>query len=390
MESRFIETQERRMEASAGKMLYHDFGTACSGLPHGYKNPPNVHIFPFSKDLLALSEASHPTRIDKDSLASLGLWNFAGRLPPHVTFTAHPKIDPKSGDIFAYGISRSLKPEIKVYRISAADERMTEISSFALGGFYPIHDMLMTENYVLFVVSPLKINLLKAASMRGPVSEALEYDGTQPLRILVLRKDGRGGFKDIGSAPSGFIFHHVNAFEEADKGLISFDSFVLENNSVYEVFKAWSSAKLPPTPSTAITRFQIDLETSKVVARFPLATGLSTDFPCIDGRMIGQPLRFFHALESNDSPDDPLAFNTLTRWDLDTNTAMRVKSKDGQIFGEAIYVAGPQNDLLLHLGYDGSLDETFLDMREVNSLHLLARVWLGRYLPLGFHGSFVS
>ena len=75
--------------------------------------------------------------------------------------------------------------------------------------------------------------------------------------------------------------------------------------------------------------------------------------------------------------------------------AERAHAEAGQSFGEAVYVPHPQNSTeeegwILHLGYDSKRDDSFLDIRRAVSLEIEARIWLGRLLPLGFHGLFVS
>jgi all-trans-8'-apo-beta-carotenal 15,15'-oxygenase len=387
IQSRFIETKERVNERKSQKMLYHDFGTACDGIPHGYKNPPNIHIFPFSDRLLALSEASHPTQINKENLEAMGLCDFGGDLPKNTTFTAHPKIDPKTGNIFAFGITRSMKPKLRVLKVDGLTLKTTEIAAISLGGFYPIHDMMMTQNYLIFTVSPVKINLFRAATMRGPISEAIEYDQTKPLRIIIVSKNVNSSPIEIESYPSGLIFHHVNAFEDPKTQKLIFDSFVIEDGSAYEVFKSWAAPEMSIAPKTRITRFEIDLNKSTLSLREPFTNGITTDFPCIDQRLIGQRLKFFYALESD--IDDPLAFNVLTRWNMEEASALRVKAKEHQVFGEAVFVPNKNGDLLLHLGYDAKARESFLDLRNPSTLELISRVWIGRYIPLGFHGSFI-
>ena len=41
-------------------------------------------------------------------------------------------------------------------------------------------------------------------------------------------------------------------------------------------------------------------------------------------------------------------------------------------------------------GYDAILNETFLEVRDTETMELEARAWIGEHLPLGFHGNFYS
>jgi carotenoid cleavage dioxygenase-like enzyme len=394
--SRFVETTERLQEISAGKMLFDDYGTPSPARPRGYKYSPNIHVLPWQGKLLSLSESSHPTALDPDTLETQGLWDFEGTLPKDVTFTAHPKRDPASGAVYSYGISKSLFPNLKVYRSDATSAKLTELYSIDINGFYPTHDMMMTENHLIFVISPVKINLAKAALTLGTIADSLEYDPSQPLRIIVARKDGSQDPLEISSAPSGLIFHHCNAFEDASTGRLVFYSMLMDDAQAYTLFKNWAAQSLPPAPVSKITRFELDLAQGTVFSRAPISDGTPTDFPCIDARQLGSPLRRLYALESRADARDPLSFDTIAAWDLSQNSAIRVQCDAGQTLGELVYVPAPgtsadddQAGWLLHLGYDSRRDETFLDIRAPSSLGLIARAWMGRFTPLGFHGAFV-
>jgi carotenoid cleavage dioxygenase-like enzyme len=63
--------------------------------------------------------------------------------------------------------------------------------------------------------------------------------------------------------------------------------------------------------------------------------------------------------------------------------------------GEGVFVPRPgkveeTDGWLLNQGYDADLDQTFLEIRDAQSMELEARVWTGEHLPLGFHGNFYS
>ncbi len=387
LQSAFVGTPERAAEQAAKKMLYTEFGTACEGHSRGYKYPPNINIQTIGGKLLALSESSWPTALDPESLHATGTWNFGGSLAVHTTFTAHPKLDPVTGDVYSYGITQALSPELKVFRLAKGSEQLTQVASHSLGGFFPIHDCLLTENYMVFLVAPLKVKLLGAALGQSPIADLLEYDGSKPFRIILVRKDGSASPLEIESSPGGLAFHHCNAWEES--GQLHFDSVVMPDDSAYAMFENWSADVMPPSPNSWITRFSIDLATMKLRSRTQISDGVPTDFPGVNSHLLGKPMSHYHLLEAAFGNEDPLAFNTLACWDLEARSAKRITVSARQCLGEPLYVPDDKNAWILHLGYDADRDETFLDIRKEISLELVARAWLGRYLPLGFHGSFI-
>jgi all-trans-8'-apo-beta-carotenal 15,15'-oxygenase len=392
--SKFIQTDERKAEIAAGQMLYHDYGTSSPHRSKGFKNAPNIHFLKLGDEFLALSEASHPYAVDPENLETKGIYNFGSQLDKNMSFTAHPKVDPLTGDIYAYGITRSISPKLKIIKIDSQNGKLSELYSVSLGGFFPIHDMLLTENHIVFMVSPLKVNLAGAALGTKPISELLEYKKTDPIRILIFKKQGSGSLVEIKSQPSGLIFHNCNAYEDPSTNRLILDSIVADDHSAFELFKAWSKERMPKGPKSWITRFEIDLTANKLIQREKISDGFPTDFPCMDSRMLGQNTRYYYALEGHRA-GDPLAFDHLVAWDLRTKRATRVQCDSHQLFGEPVFVPFPNSVAgedhkawILHLGYDSLKDQTFLDIRTSIDLELQARVWFGQFVPIGFHGSF--
>jgi len=266
----------------------------------------------------------------------------------------------------------------------------------SLGKFYPIHDMMLTPNYIVFAVSPLNVDLMGAALGNKPIAELLEYDKNAPIRILVFKKQGGGQPIEIQSLPSGLIFHNCNAFEDEKTGHLVFDTIVVDDDSAFALFKDWAKDTVPAGPMSWITRFQVDLKNQKVIARYKISDGIATDFPAVDSRRYGSSMSHYYALESHNL-NDPLALNGLACWDLQTLRPRRVKAEAQQVWGEPLYVPHPSSDpqnhraaWILHLGYDATRDQTFLDIRTPIDLELKTRIWFGRYIPIGFHGSFVQ
>ena len=70
-------------------------------------------------DISRCRKARAPVLIDPDTLECRGARDFAGSWPARTTFTAHPKRDPVTGDVFAYGLTMALFPELVLARLPA-------------------------------------------------------------------------------------------------------------------------------------------------------------------------------------------------------------------------------------------------------------------------------
>ncbi len=108
----------------------------------------NTNIVHFNGRLLALKEDAPPYSMDPETLETHGLYTFDGQLPS-LTFTAHPKFDPKTGEMicFGYEAKGDGTPDVCYYRI-AADGTFLETVWLTAPVVAMIHDFAVTENWV--------------------------------------------------------------------------------------------------------------------------------------------------------------------------------------------------------------------------------------------------
>jgi all-trans-8'-apo-beta-carotenal 15,15'-oxygenase len=384
--ARFVETPERQQETAAGRMLYHEFGTVVPDPPAHTKNQPNINVILWDGRLLGLSEAFHPSAIDPQTLAYQGRWDFYGTLPPNVTFTAHPKFDPADGVGYTFGTNNGVDFAFLVYRMEL-NGTLTQIARLPQPGYPMVHDILLGREHLVFVIPPVQYDINALMSGRVSAADALRYMETNPTRVIVVRKDGSGD-PVIFEQPPGMVFHHGNLTETGD--LLSFHSLLSPGDSELRLFASWSEDKFPRL-RTELTRLSLDLSGGQQVTRTVLAKGV--EFPRFDTRRIGAEARYLYSLRAD--PIDSLSFPTVVRHDLLTGREQRVRSGRSRTLEEVVFVPRPgkteeTDGWLLGQGYDATLDQTFLEIRDAETLELEARVWTGEHLPLGFHGNFYS
>jgi carotenoid cleavage dioxygenase-like enzyme len=384
--SRFLATKERVHEQQCGRMRYHEFGTRCPDRPLGFKNPPSVNVFAMGGDQYALSEGGAPVLIDPDTLACGGVRDFDGSWPARATFTAHPKRDPATGNVYAYGLTMGLFPELLLARLPAGGRAFESVARVRLSGLYPVHDFMITKSYIVIALPPVRINRWGMLGGRSSIAENLVFELDKPLRILVARKDGAGTPLTVESHPANMIFHHCNAVESEDGRTIRLVSMETEPVAAFRLLGGWGGLAELKQPMSRMIEFTIDLATREV-SRSALTEGAPIEFPAIDHRTLGRRIDTIYALRTFDAKDDPLAFDGLTSWD--GRRFREARAARGQMFGEPVFLADDAGgEWIAHLGYDADGDETFLDIRDPGDLRLVARVWFGFRAPLGFHGQF--
>lgn len=381
--TKFLETPERLREIVSQKMLYHEFGTFAPGSPLGFKFQPNVNIMDWNngKDLLALSESGHPFLVSAKKY-----FDFHGSLPKNVSFTAHPKEDPLTKDIFGYGIKKALTLDLKVYKISPKIGKAVELFSHSQRHAYVVHDMMLTQNYIIFLVPPLFLELWRMIQSKPPLAEALRFKPSLGTQLLIFRKDGRGQPVQL-NLPSMMAFHHGNAYEEGEN--IIFDSFIANDHSILQHMAAWKT--FPERVSQPqLVRFELSLRKRKLVSQTPLLK--NCDFPAFNVQRRGQPLRYLYMNRQND-PQDPLSSQQITKYDFYSHQILSTESRPDEVYGESLFI--PQNNSQVEdagwcvvMGYHSQKDESFIEIFDASSLKPLCRIWTGHFLPLGFHGFF--
>ncbi len=113
---------------------------------HINRSAANTHTYWHGGKLFVLKEDSLPYHVDPHTLETLGEWNFHGKYTAQ-TMSAHPKIDPVTGEMIAYGYEAKgiLTKDIAVYTINPAGKVTKEVwlQSPYLG---IIHDIAITRS----------------------------------------------------------------------------------------------------------------------------------------------------------------------------------------------------------------------------------------------------
>lgn len=409
LKARYVATPERERELKEGRMIYGEFGTLAPPAPASaapaagegdaagarknpppgliMKNQPSVNVIPWDGRLLGLSEGGHPSAIDPQTFAFQGYWDFHGTLPANVPMTAHPKFDPATGEGLMYGVRQGFPPAIMVYKMEL-DGRLTRLWEIPVQSYLMIHDMILTKDHIVFVIPPVKLNPMEVLSGKKSLGEALRYFETEPLKLMILRRDGTGSPVTIEQPPA-IVFHNGNGF--GSDGRLTLDTMLAPDGSVLKTIQSWSEEKPPEPAQGAFVRLELDLNAGKLLGRTEI--NQDQDFPRFDMRLTGAEARYLYTAESGDSAD-AFAFTHVVKNDMRAGRDLRIAAGAGRAFGEPVFAPRPggsaEDDGWLFIqGFDGPTDQTYLEIRDAATMELQARLWPGARVPLGFHGNFV-
>ncbi|KAG2671629.1 hypothetical protein I3760_13G005500 [Carya illinoinensis] len=164
--------------------------------------------------LLALQEADKPyvlKVLEDGDLQTLGMLDYDKRLTH--SFTAHPKVDPFTGEMFTFGYA--VTPPYITYRVISKDGFMHDPVPITVPDPIMMHDFAITENYAIFMDLPLYI---RPKEMVKENKLIFTFDATKKARFGVLPRYAKDELLiKWFELPNCFIFHNANAWEEEDE-----------------------------------------------------------------------------------------------------------------------------------------------------------------------------
>jgi all-trans-8'-apo-beta-carotenal 15,15'-oxygenase len=293
--SRFVRSAKFVAEEEAGRPIFRTFGTRFKGdrLKRGValESPVNVSVYPYQDSVLAFGEQGLPWELDPVTLETRGEYHFGGALNDITPFGAHPKFDPVSGEMFNFGIAYSAaSPHLNLYRFGAHSELIYR-KRLPLPYACSIHDFSMSQNYVVFYLSPYILNMELLARDGRTLMEALNWQPDRSSRLLVVSRETGD---QVASIPIGhrYCLHIINCFEEENR-LIA-DVLELEH-PIYDQYQTVPDLFTDVCEGQPI-RFVIDVDNRELVNTAEIDYLLAPDFPSVAPRQLAQPYRDFWML----------------------------------------------------------------------------------------------
>ena len=338
----------------------------------------NVHVIRHAGVTLALVDSGFPHALSPD-LSGARIHDFDSALGSPMT--AHPKVDPASGELVFFG-SDVFGPPFLRYHVADAAGALVRTEEIDIPRATMIHDFGVTATRVVFLDLPVVFDLGLANEGRSIPYQWMPDAGA---RVGVMsRTDPASGVRWIGIDPV-YVFHVLNAFDDGD-------TVVLD---VVRYDRAFDTLPGEPIASTlpALARWTIDLATDRVSERW--IDDVPVEFPRIDGTVAGLPHRYGYCTLLAEQVELP-APRGLVKYDLARDESTRFELGAHRFPGEPVFVRAPDGNAeddgwILSVVYDATrdasdlviLDATAFAGPPVATVHLPARV------PFGFHGSWV-
>jgi 8'-apo-carotenoid 13,14-cleaving dioxygenase len=337
----------------------------------------NTNVVRFAGMTLGLVEAGSTPVEFGETLETLRYTDFGGTL--HGGFTAHPHIDPLTGEMHGICYDVTRRGAVRYVVVTPQGQVRREVSVPVRHGPM-IHDCAITQHYVVILDLPVTFSFMAAIS---GLNFPYRWRNSHQARVGLLPREGDA--RDIIWCPIDpcYVFHAVNSYDTTD-GKVILDAIV--HDHMFSQIKAG-----PDSHSCQFERWTVDPNTRKLERCTLDAT--AQEFPRIDERRLGQRHRYAYTM-------------AMTGWFLgsglykhDLQTGLRTFHDFGRgrhpcefTFVPAHAHAEEDEGWLVGFVIDVNTQTTDLVMLDACNFEAIPRasVHIPHIVPPGFHGNWVS
>lgn len=381
--NRYIQTTGWKKEREAGKALW-------TGLleppqinnPHsGYKNTANTALVWHAGQMLALNEGGNPYAIKLPELETIGQYTYNDKLVS--AFTAHPKVDPVTGEMIFFGYSLFTPPYLKYSVVSAQGELLWTVPiDLAIGVM--MHDFAITENYTIFMDLPLTFN--PERSQQGKPVIMFECDRSS--RFGILPRHGDNSNIRWFESPSCYVFHTLNAYEDKDEVVLIACRMTSTTVLISDDSQSNTQADIP-----RLYRWRFNLSTGAVHEE--MLDDVASEFPRINENLLGRQTRYGY---TNKMANSSLPrFEGIIKYDFSSGKSQTHEFGHGRYGGETVFAPRPgamaeDDGWLMTFVHDESSNTSELVVVSAQDVtgEPVARVIIPQRVPYGFHATWVA
>jgi len=381
--NRYVRTPRWRAENAAGKRLFGAFGNPMTSDPSVLttdSGTANTNIVWHAGRLLALEEAHKPFELDPVTLESRGYADdYRGRV------TAHPKIDPETGEMVWFGYMSGQLPlnATMSYGVTDPAGKVSRRETFKAPYCSMVHDFLVTRNHVLFPILPL-VGSLPRAMTGGPI---FAWEPNKGAFVGVMRREASVDSLRWFQIDACYVFHPMNAWEDGDKihaDVMEYDTAPLFPNA---------DGSMNRDNGARLVRWTFDLaDNSNAVKREPI-DDLAGEFPRFDERKAG--LAYRHGwFAKRSGRRTGLNLDGIAHVDLATGKRVVFMFPEGDAPGEPVFVpraadADEGDGWLVSVVYRGEEDRSDFVVFDAQDIIAgpVGTARLPRRVPFGFHGN---
>jgi carotenoid cleavage dioxygenase-like enzyme len=337
LKQRYAQTDKWKVERAAGKALFGAYRNPLTDDPSVQgmiRSTANTTPIVHAGKLMALKEDGPPLMMDPITMETFGFSNFDGKMQ-NQTFSAHPKVDPVTGNLcnFGYAATGLLTRDVSYMEVSPQGELLFE-TFFEVPYYCMMHDFAITADYAVFHLCPITSSWDRLKANKPHFG----FDTSLPVYLAVLPRRGTAADLRLFKAPKTIFASHVmNAYNDGTK--IMFDIPQAEGNA-FPFFPDINDAPFDPVAARPyLHRWVVDTASnSDEFESVERVSDMIGEFPRVDERYIGKD--YTHGWMLVMDPDMPYEGEGVRSSGFRMNRLAHVNRKTGE---EKTWFCGPQS-----------------------------------------------
>ena len=404
--NRFIRTQAWQEEEEAQKFLYRGvFGTQKPGgqlaniFDLRLKNIANTNVIKLGGELLALWEASSPHSLNPETLETNGLTTLGGILKPNEAFSAHPRFDPGhhgNPRMVTFGVSTGPKSTLRLMEFETEGDKAGNLLSDrrdTFNGFAFLHDFAITPNWAIFLQNSINFNPIPFVLGKKGAAQCLSSKENGQAKFWLIPRDCgefAGQKPKIINAPEGFVFHHVNAFEN-DKQNICLESIFYSDFPSIGPDDDFREINFNALPEGILKRCLIS--TKDESCQVETLSDQCCEFAMVNPEREGRPAKYaWMATAQNKIGNGPL--QSIKKINLETGTSNFWSAAPRGFVNEPLMIPNQNSTKedsgwIILLIWNGEKKQTELIILDAKDMSEKASLLLPIPITYGLHGSWV-
>lgn len=393
---RYVQSAGYQDETAADQFLYGNYGMMAPGpiwerWTQQIKNAANTSVLALPEKLLALWEGGKPHALDLETLETQGIDDLAG-LTGSLTYSAHPKVDAQSGEIYNFGVATGANSTLNLYR-SDRTGKILQKGEVQLRGVPLIHDFALAGRYFVFCIPPVRMNPFPALFGLSSFSDALRWQPKYGTQIVVVDRDTLEVVSWADTDP-WYQWHFGHAFEASD-GSVVLDLVRYEDFQTNWYLQEVASGITQTAAPSRLEQVRLDPQTGKVLSTTTLVDR-TCEFPVVPLARSGQPdAPTYLSIHREGAEVGREMFGAIARFDPATGHLDVADCGDDRYPMEPIYAPDaddPNRGWVLTVVFDGATETSEVWIYEGDRLSAgpVARLALPSVVPMGFHGTWRS
>ncbi len=349
------------------------------GPRHGVGDVVNTNVYAHAGRVWASVEAGMmPVQLDaKLNSVRHGLFDSTRKQG----FTAHPHLDPETGELHAICYDAMVRNKLQYVRVSAEGE-VARVVDIPVQHGPMVHDCAITPSQVVVMDLPVTFSFRRLLT-RAPFPYA--WNDAHPARVGLLPRDGEAKDMRWYDIDPCYVFHPCNAFDLPDGGVVM---------DVVVHKRMFDRVRNGPELDGDVRFERWTMPAGGARVQRQVIHDASQEFPRLDERLVGQPYRYAYTVGFR--LQDQVS-QQLYRHDMHTGQTLQHDFGPGMVPGEFVFVPrakqGAEDDGWL-MGFVHNRQTGMAELHIVNAddftgppqavVHIPARI------PLGFHGNWMD